>query len=183
MTVDLLRFPIGQFEPNLSPTQQDRQQLIQQLSGISDELRDLIRSLTPEQLKVPYRTDGWCIQQIIHHMADNDMNASIRLRRALTEEQPVASSYRENLFAELSDYNDAPIELSILLLEALHKRIVIVLSNLEEEKFQRTLQTGLLGIITIDTAMQRLVWHNRHHMAQIQSLIERMGWRMEVKQS
>ncbi|GMK41310.1 hypothetical protein PCCS19_43660 [Paenibacillus sp. CCS19] len=104
------------------------------------------------------------------------MNAYLRLKRALTEEQPKASSYREDLFAELNDYSDASIELSIALLEALHNRLVIVLKSLSEDQFQRTLQTGLLGIITIDIAVQRFEWHNRHHMAQIQSLIERMGW-------
>ncbi|PWV94517.1 DinB family protein [Paenibacillus cellulosilyticus] len=177
IVVDALRYPIGQFEPNLAPTLQDRRQLIHQIAGLTDELRDLVRDLTPEQLKVPYRPEGWCIQQIIHHLADNDTNACLRLRRALTEDQPAASSYREDLFAELSDYSDAPIELSITLLEALHKRLVILLSRLSEDQFQRKLQTGLLGIITIDTAVQRLVWHNRHHMAQIQLLIERKGWR------
>lgn len=177
VVVDTLRFPIGHFQPNLSATSQDRRALVQQIAELSCSLRELVVDLTSEQLKVPYRQGGWCIQQIVHHMADNDMNASLRLKRALTEEQPIASSYREDLFAELSDYSDSPIELSIALLEALHQRLVIVLRSLSEEQFQRTLQTGLLGVITIDTAIQRLVWHNQHHLAQIASLIERMGWR------
>lgn len=183
MSDDLLRYPIGRFESSLSPTCHSRQQLVQQIAGIGAELRELVQDLTLEQLQIPYRPDGWCIQQIVHHMADNDMNACLRLKRALTEDQPLASSYREDRFAELSDYIDAPIEWSITLLEALHKRIVIVLNSLSEEQYGRTLQTGPLGIITIDTALERFVWHNRHHMAQIKSLIERMGWRTEEQPS
>jgi uncharacterized damage-inducible protein DinB len=179
MTVDQLRYPIGQFEPNLAPTPQHRQQSIQQLLELSGTLRELVGDLSQEQLKVPYRPGGWCIQQIIHHMADNDTNACLRLKRALTEDQPIASSYREDLFAELIDYDEAPIELSITLLEVLHKRFVILLNGLDDEQLQRTLQTGLLGILTVDTAVQRFVWHNRHHTGQIQSLIERMGWRTD----
>ncbi|MBD3922173.1 putative metal-dependent hydrolase [Paenibacillus sp. PR3] len=177
MSEDLLRYPIGKFEPNLSPTWHNRHQLVQQIASIGTELRELVQDLTLEQLKVPYRQEGWCIQQIIHHMADNDTNACLRLKRALTEDQPVASSYREDRFAELSDYIDAPVEWSITLLEALHKKIIIVLNSLSEEQYRRTLQTGPLGIITIDTAVERLVWHNQHHMAQIKSLIERSCWR------
>ena len=49
-------------------------------------------------------------RQIVHHMADNDMNAYLRFKRALTEDEPMGSSYREDLWAELSDYRDVPIE-------------------------------------------------------------------------
>jgi DinB family. len=179
MSEDHLRYPIGRFEPKRDPTWHNRKELVQLIAGIAIELRELVQGLTLEQLKLPYRPGGWCIQQIIHHMADNDTNACLRLKRALTEDQPLASSYREDQFAELTDYSDAPIEWSITLLEVLHKRIVIVLNSLSEEQYRRTLQTGPLGIITIDTAVERFVWHNQHHTAQIRSLIERMGWHTE----
>lgn len=174
--MDTLRFPIGHFEPIPDPSSEDRQHFISQIPDLTIMLRRILKDLNPEQLQTPYRPDGWTIQQIVHHLADNDMNAYLRFKRALTEEEPLAGSYRQDLFAELNDYKDVPVETSILLLEALHSRFLILINGLEPDDFKRRLRTQPLGLITLDTALQRFVWHNRHHIAQIRSLIDRMGW-------
>lgn len=103
------------------------------------------------------------------------MNAFIRLKRALTEDEPVASSYREDLWAELGDYEHVPIEVSIQLLESLHRRMYVLLQHLDAGDFDRRFTTQALGSITIDVAVQRFVWHNRHHIAQIRNFIQRKG--------
>lgn len=73
--IDETRYPIGQFEPTPIFFEEDRNKFINQILLIVPNLRALIVRLTPEQLQTPYRDGGWSIQQIIHHMADNDMNA------------------------------------------------------------------------------------------------------------
>jgi hypothetical protein len=42
--------------------------------------------------------------------------------------------------------------------------------------FSRTLSTQALGVITLDIALQRFVWHNRHHLAQIEAFLTGKGW-------
>nr|WP_322745795.1 putative metal-dependent hydrolase [Paenibacillus donghaensis] len=167
------RLPTGSFQSRAFTSAEDRVGFIPQIPEITKDLRSLVLELTPEQLDTPYRQGGWTPKQVIHHMADNDMNAYIRFKRALTEDVPLAGSYREDLWAELSDYRDLPVEDSILFLEALHYRFVILLNGLQPDDFQRKLQTQVLGEITLDTALQRLIWHNRHHMAQISHLLGR----------
>ncbi|REK77019.1 YfiT family bacillithiol transferase [Paenibacillus paeoniae] len=168
--MDAIRFPIGTFlSQDLSPN--DRIQLIAELPTIAQSLRQVANSITEAQLESSYRPDGWTIRQIIHHMADNDMNAYIRFKRALTEEAPAASSYREDLWAELADYKSVPVAHAIGLLELVHERLIIVMSRMKESDFERTLTTQALGSVTLGTALKRLVWHNRHHLAQIKSAI------------
>ncbi|MDQ6420581.1 putative metal-dependent hydrolase [Paenibacillus sp. LHD-117] len=174
--MDDIRFPIGSFQPISVSSHEERATWIHECSQIVNSLRSKIGGLRPEQFNVPYRPDGWTIKQIIHHMADNDMNAYLRFKRALTEAEPLASSYREDLFAELVDYTHTPVELSILLLEALHQRFVILLTRLRPTDFERKLTTPLLGSITLDIALQRFVWHNKHHISQIESFVKRMEW-------
>jgi uncharacterized damage-inducible protein DinB len=174
--VDIFKFPIGDFVPILEPTNEERIDLINQIPQISRFLRDILKNLSFEQLQTPYRPGGWTIQQVVHHMADNDMNAYIRLKRALTENEPQTSSYREDLWADLHDYKLVPSEISLSLLEALHRRLFVLLEGINSEDFCRRFHTILLGEITVDTALQRFVWHNRHHTAQIKSIIDRMGW-------
>ncbi|AWP26680.1 metal-dependent hydrolase [Paenibacillus vortex V453] len=171
--MDAIRYPIGSFTPHEEPTKEERQQFIGQIPAIVPTLRQIIMNLTPSELDASYREGGWSIRQIIHHLADNDMNAYLRFKRALTEDEPMASSYREDLWAELSDYSEVPIENSLTLLETLHFRFLILLKELKPEDFQRTMRTQVLGSITLDIALQRFVWHNRHHIAQITSISKR----------
>ncbi|MNP71499.1 putative metal-dependent hydrolase YfiT [compost metagenome] len=104
------------------------------------------------------------------------MNAYIRLKRALTEEEPQATSYREDLWGELNDYKETPISISISLLESIHYRLIKILEGLKPEDYNRRFSTQVLGLISVDTALQRFIWHNNHHTAQIKELRRRMQW-------
>ena len=109
----------------------------------------------------------------MHHLADNDMNAYLRFKRALTEDEPQASLYREDRWAELPDYAETSIEISLTLLHALHRRFYALLLGLPAESFGRTLRTEAMGTVSLDIALQRFVWHDRHHKGQIESLVAR----------
>ncbi|MDR6716376.1 YfiT family bacillithiol transferase [Paenibacillus amylolyticus] len=171
-----IRFPIGHFEPSLKFSNEDRIHIIDRIPGITKTLKDITQHLIDDQLCTPYREGGWTITQIVHHLADNDMNAYIRFKRALTEEEPMASSYREDLWVSLHDYWNTPIEESILLMEILHKRFLALLYGLHPDQFRRTLRTEVLGTISLDMAIQRFVWHGQHHIAQIKSCISSQRW-------
>ncbi|WP_068775114.1 YfiT family bacillithiol transferase [Paenibacillus sp. FJAT-26967] len=173
--MDRLRYPIGLFEPVQNPAPQQRKKWIEDIAELPGVLGHTVRHLTSEQLLTPYRPGGWTVQQVIHHMADNDMNAFLRFKRALTEDSPAASSYREDLWAELSDYS-APVETSLVLLESIHSRFAVLLRSLQPSQFQRTFTSPAHGEMNLDTAVHRYAWHGRHHLAQITSLIERSGW-------
>ncbi|UNK16953.1 putative metal-dependent hydrolase [Paenibacillus sp. N3/727] len=170
--MERIRFPLGHFEPILNPTSEERKNFINQIPDITITLRNLLKNLEFDQVRIPYRPDGWTIQQIVHHLADNDMNAYLRFKRALTEDEPLSDSYREDLWAELNDYREVPIETSISLLEILHSRFLILLNGLNPEDYNRKFRTQVLGKITLDTALQRFVWHNQHHMSQIKAFID-----------
>ncbi|MFD2699630.1 DinB family protein [Paenibacillus shunpengii] len=113
--MDPLRYPIGRFVPVGLLSAEARMNGMDGLLDITRHLKRLTEPLNTEQLLTPYREGGWSIQQVVHHMADNDMNAYIRFKRALTEDVPIASSYREDLWAELEDYRRAEVDESITL--------------------------------------------------------------------
>jgi len=163
------RFPIGPFELIQQVTPEQRMSWIEDVSGISSALRQKVQHLTAEQLLLQYRPGSWTVRQVVHHMADNDMNAFIRFKRALTEDKPMASSYREDLWAELSDY-ETPVENSLVLLESIHSRFAVILRSLQPSEFQRTFTSPTHGAMNLDAALQRYVWHGRHHIAQIASI-------------
>jgi uncharacterized damage-inducible protein DinB len=176
LSMDTSRYPIGQFTAVQEPSEEQRKQFIESIAGMTDKLRQAVEGLEIEQLNTPYRPGGWTLQQVIHHLADAEMNAYIRFKRGLTEERPVAGTFREDLWAELNDYKDTPVETSILLIDALHSRFVTMLLKLQPTDFKRVVTSPTYGDMTLDAALQRYSWHAYHHIAQITSLRKRKGW-------
>lgn len=170
------RYPVGKFHSKGPLSPEERRIEIEEIRVMSARLRRIVQPLTPEQLGTPYRPDGWSIRQVVHHLADNNMNAYLRFRRGLTEDAPEIPSYREELWAEQDDYQEEAVETSLSLLDHLNRRFVTLLNTLDEADYNRTFVSIMLGTMTLDTAVQRYNWHNRHHIGQISSLIERSGW-------
>ncbi len=171
-----LRYPVGpfKFEGMLSPP--ERLTLIDQIAATPEQLRAAVAGLSEEQLDTPYRPEGWTVRQVVHHVPDSHLNSYVRFKLALTEEHPTIRSYDENLWANTDDARTAPVEVSLDLLEALHRRWVLFLRSFEDKDFARTFHHPELGSVSVDKNVALYAWHGRHHVAHITSLRERMGW-------
>ena len=175
--MDDLSYPIGKFEMPNSINDDLRKQFIQHLADAPANLREAVRGLSDQQLDTPYRPRGWTVRQVVHHVPDSHLNAYIRFKLALTENEPTIKPYEQQLWAELPDAQRAPVEMSLDLLDSLHKRWVLLLHSLKPSDFNRTFRHPELGLMTLDRALALYAWHGRHHVAHITSLRERMGWR------
>ncbi|WP_407405136.1 YfiT family bacillithiol transferase [Chryseobacterium sp.] len=94
-------------------------------------------NLTDEDFNKKYRPGGWTIRQIVNHCADSHMNSLIRFKLAMTEDLPTIKPYSEDLWAELADSKNFPIESSIKILEGLHERWVVFLKSMSENDFEK----------------------------------------------
>jgi len=170
------RYPIGNFRQPLEVTSQMRQQAMDVIAETPALLRAAASGLTATQLDTPYRQGGWTVRQVVHHMPDSHLNAYIRLRLALTEDQPTIKTYEENLWAQLPDAKTAPIEISLVLLEALHDRWVRLLRSLTADQFARVFVHPEHGPRTVDWLLFLYAWHGRHHVAHITELRKQKSW-------
>jgi DinB superfamily len=173
-----LRYPIGQFQYDGPLTDEQRQHLIDQIAEAPAKLRAAVEGLSPQQLETPYRPGGWTVQQVVHHLPDSHLNSYIRFRLALTEDEPTIKPYYEDRWAELDDARQAPIDISLTLLESLHRRWVLLLRSLTTQDCARTFIHPELGVVSLDKNVSLYAWHGRHHVAHITSLRERMGWKL-----
>ncbi|WP_026678156.1 YfiT family bacillithiol transferase [Fictibacillus gelatini] len=170
-----LRYPVGQFifDSHISPELIEG--WIKEIENAPIQLKEAVQDLNDEQLDTPYRSGGWTVRQVVHHLADSHMNSFIRFKLAITENNPTIKPYREDKWAELPDSN-LPITISLVFLEALHKRWVALLRSLNASDFEKTFNHPELGDQSIATAIGLYAWHGRHHIAHISSLRERSGW-------
>ncbi|MBA3806128.1 MAG: metal-dependent hydrolase, partial [Acidobacteria bacterium] len=61
-----LRYPVGRFNMETDPTDDERSPLIDEISETPSRLRAAIRILSDEQLDTPYRPGGWTVRQVVH---------------------------------------------------------------------------------------------------------------------
>ena len=79
-----LRYPIGQFEPGPPLSNEQRLALVAQLALAPGKLREAVADLIPGQLDTAYRPGGWTVRQVVHHLADAQMNWYVRTKLTLT---------------------------------------------------------------------------------------------------
>ncbi len=173
---DDLRYPIGKFQLDGDITADLRRQWIDQIEAAPAELRAAVAGLSDPQLDTPYRPGGWTVRQVVHHLPDSHLNSYTRFRLALTEEEPAIKTYDETRWAELPDASSAPVEVSLALLESLHRRWVLLLRSLDPDAFARRFRHPELGVVTLGRNLALYAWHGRHHVAHITSLRRRLGW-------
>jgi hypothetical protein len=170
-----LRFPIGPFTP-AADTADVIAAAAAAIGQLPATLRQAVHGLTEIQLDTPYRPGGWTVRQVVHHVADSHMNGLIRMKLALTEDNPTIKPYDENAWSQLAD-TTLPVDVSLSLLDQLHTRWVVVLRALTSSHWQRTFVHPEHGqTMTIGYHVQNYGWHGRHHVAHITALRQRQGW-------
>ncbi|CAH0343980.1 YfiT family bacillithiol transferase [Bacillus sp. CECT 9360] len=170
-----LRYPIGEFNHEGTITLESINEWIKEIENAPGELKEAVKGLEDEQLDTPYRPDGWTVRQVVHHLADSHMNAYVRFKLALTENNPTIKPYQESEWAELPD-SRMSVEVSLTLLEALHARWVTLLRSLNSTQLEQTFQHPDSGIVQVGYNIGLYAWHGRHHIAHITILRKRLGW-------
>ena len=169
------RYPIGAFALPASITPATRSNAIETIAALPARMRAAVSGLSESQLDTPYRPGGWTVRQVVHHVPDSHVNAYIRLKLAITENNPTIKPYDQDAFAQLPD-QQLSIDVSLSMLDALHTRWSAVLRALTPDQFTRPLVHPEIGTITVDYLVHHYAWHSRHHVAHITHLREREGW-------
>jgi hypothetical protein len=170
------RFPIGRFHYEGPPSADQRRKLIAEIEQTPAAIRAAVQDLSPTQMDTPYRDAGWNVRQVVHHVPESHMNAYIRFKLALTEEEPTIKPYAEDRWAKLADVRSTPTEVSLALLENLHVRWVILLQGLSEPDWKRTFIHPENGVVSLEKNLALYAWHGKHHTAHITELRKRMPW-------
>lgn len=161
-----VRYPIGKLKVPEKVTLESVQEWLKQIETYTSRLRETVGSLSEEELSKTYREGSWTVRQLVHHIADSQLNMYQRLKLALTDENPRVPAFDEEKWAIQPD-TELPVEISIKLLEGLNERIVYLGQSLTEEQLDRTFVHQENGEITVATKIAKLAWHEEHHLAHI----------------
>jgi hypothetical protein len=170
------RFPIGKFTFPGSVSPSDLAGFIADIEQAPAALRAAVDGLSPQQLDTPYRDGGWTVRQVTHHIPDSHMNAYVRYKLALTEDEPTIKPYDEARWAQLADTRSTPLEVSLALLDSLHSRWAQLLRSLRPADWKRQFRHPDIGVVSLEKNLALYAWHGKHHVAHVTELRKRMGW-------
>ena len=175
MTVDI-KYPIGKHQ--MVPfSVEEKEARLADVLFLPRMLEYAVLNLNDDQIQTPYREGGWTVNQVIHHVADSHMNAFIRFKLGLTEDNPTIKPYIQDAWGETADVAAVPVNLSITLLHSLHHRWYELLKTITDEQWERTIyHPEQQRKITLWELLLIYAWHGKHHAAHVTNLREQMCW-------
>ena len=161
-----VRYPIGKLQVAEKVTWENINQWLKEIETYTHRLRDTVDSLSDEELSKTYHDDSWTVRELVHHIADSQLNMYQRLKLALTDENPTVPGFDQDKWAVQPD-TKLPVESSIRMLEGINERVVFLGKHLTEEQLERAFTHEKNGKITAAAKIAKLNWHEEHHLAHI----------------
>lgn len=161
-----VKYPIGQLQVPEHVTMDNVNEWLKQTETYTQRLRETVANLSDAELNKTYREGSWNVRQLVHHIADSQLNMYQRLKLALTDDNPTVPAFDEEKWAIQPD-TKLPVESSIKMLEGINERIVELGKHLSEEQLNRTFTHQVNGAIKVATKVAKLAWHEEHHLAHI----------------
>lgn len=163
-----LQYPIGRFTPQPDYSETELQALIGQLEKIPADYLALTASLPEADLEKTYRSGSWTVRQLVHHVADVHLLYYMRMKKALTEPEPVAAMIDINAWSGMPDARQAPVAGSLAMIQGVNQRFIPFLQGLTQEEWNTTYYHPMRHYFqSLKQGLDMAVWHGAHHAGHI----------------
>ena len=151
----------------------DRKDLIEKLRILPNKIADLVSGLSDSDLTTHFmlKEDGspeWTVAQNVHHLADAHMNAYVRCKRMMTEENLQSRPYAQDGWAASPEAQSADLSYSLAILRGLHDKWSYFWHNLEQGDWLRSGTNSAGHSFTLEDQLRVYVKHGEAHFDQIQ---------------
>lgn len=133
-----------------------------------EQVRDAIRGLSCEQTNAFPIPGTWSIGQIVVHLLDSDIMATVRMKRIIAEEQPELGLYDESAYARKLSYDRMDLDLVCDVFALNRKLTASILRLLPDASFDNIGTHPEFGRITLRELLDAYIHHVDHHMAFIE---------------
>jgi hypothetical protein len=143
-----------------------RDELIAQYRDGYRVIVEALNGASAEELDARETPGEWSPREIVHHLADSEMNSAIRLRRLIAEDNPEIIGYDQEEYARIL-YYDRPIDPSLAVFNAVRMSTADILDRLSEEQWQRAGTHSESGSYSVLDWLQIYAVHAHEHADQI----------------
>src|SRR5438105_13967089 len=145
---------------------QVRKKLIDQYKDGYRVVAEALAGATPEDLDARPAPGKWTAREVVHHLADSEMTAAIRLRLLLATDKPAILGYDQDEFARRLHY-DRPIEASLDAFKAARRTTAEILDRMSDAEWQREGTHTEVGRYTVEKWLEIYACHAHDHATQI----------------
>jgi hypothetical protein len=144
----------------------ERQTLVEQYRDGYAAVVEALLKITRDELDVHPAPGKWSVREIIHHLADSEMTAAVRLRLLLAEDRPEIKGYDQDEFARRL-YYDRPYEPSLELFRMVRSSTVDILERLTPAEWVREGTHSEAGPFGVEQWLRVYAAHAHKHARQI----------------
>ena len=144
----------------------DRTALLERYRTGAADVEDALAGITDEELDRRPPSGAWTAREIVHHLADSEAMAYIRLRRLVAEDEPVIHGYDEPEWARRLHY-DRPIAASLEAFRWARVSTAEILDRLTDDEWARTGTHTESGPYGVERWLAIYAEHAHKHAAQI----------------
>src|SRR5699024_12300654 len=98
-----VKFPIGKLDVPKTVTINHLNQWVKEIASYTERLKNTVENLNETELNKTYREGSWNVRQLVHHIADSQLNMYQRLTLALTDDGPIVPAFVQDNWATLPD--------------------------------------------------------------------------------
>ena len=157
----------------MSPT--ERQNLVSRYAQGYAEVENALEDFPPDALSDHPIPGKWSAREIVHHLADSESISAQRLRKLLTERNPVIHGYDQEEYARVLHYNDRDIAPALEAFRAARATTRQLLETMTPEDWSREGWHTESGRYTAETWLTIYAAHAHGHADQIRRLRARVG--------
>lgn len=129
---------------------------------------EALLKITPEELDARPGPGQWTAREIVHHLADSEMTAAVRLRLLVATDRPAIQGYDQDEFARRL-YYDRPHEMSLELFRCARAATVEILDRLTPEQWVREGTHTEVGSFGVQRWLTTYAEHAHKHARQIRA--------------
>jgi hypothetical protein len=127
---------------------------------------EALQGATDDLLDARPRAGAWTAREIVHHLADSEMTAAIRLRLLLVEDRPQIRGYDQDAFVSRLSF-DRPHEASLMAFRYARECTAQILERLADEQWRREGTHSEVGAFSVERWLETYATHAHNHARQI----------------
>ena len=144
----------------------ERKRLVAQYRDGYRAVVEALHGITAEQLEAKPDAGRWSVREIVHHLADSEMTAAVRLRLLLAEDRPAIRGYDQDEFARRL-YYDRPHEKSLEAFRYARESTAEILDRLTADQWLRDGTHSEAGAFGVEQWLETYATHAHRHAQQI----------------
>lgn len=154
----------------MSPEERDA--LVARYAAGADAFEAVLQDVTEAELDAQPADGGWSVREITHHLCDGELNAAVRLRRLIAEDEPVLPGYDEVAFSQRLFYAERSVAVSLAAMRAARASTLEILERLGPEQWARQGRHSDRGAYGVEAWLEDYAAHPHDHADQARRVLE-----------